>query len=96
MRQMKIKKKGVDWGILTGAILVLIILGILLFIIPQRLLAGGKNVDYLGSCKNQGGTCKVNCGPDETGFFKSGCPFDTNGNGKIDDNEKGDYCCIPK
>ena len=95
---MKQKKAiGDMWMIIVGALIAIAIGGVILFIVPKGLLAQEKNLDALSSCGNQGGECRVSCDESsEIGFFKSGCPFDKDGNGKIEGNEIGDYCCIPK
>ena len=88
------------WFILVGAIIVIVVGGIYLYIIKGGLSAGEKNVGYLSSCGNQKGICRpTDTNSDsETCFFKAGCPYDESGDGKIDENEKakGNYCCIPK
>lgn len=87
------------WFILVGAIIAIVVGGIYIYVIKGGLSAGGKNVGYLSSCKNQGGHCKIECDKStESGFFKSGgCP-DEDGSGKIDGSEQSgqDYCCILK
>jgi len=84
--------------IIVGAIIAIVIGFTLLYIVPKGLFAGGKNIDYLSNCKNKGGTCSPRNDPNQDCFFKSGCPFDENGDGKLDDKETKDkdYCCIPK
>ena len=87
---MKNKKSqgGMWWWIVTA--IVAIALGLMiLFISKGWLLAGKENVALLSSCRNQGGECKLVSDSDfERGFYKSGC--------SKDDDDPGDYCCIPK
>jgi len=81
--------EGGIWWIIIGAVVALIVAGMVLFIVGGGLSTGKQNVDLLASCRNQGGTCKETCVRDETGFYKSGnCPDDPAGN--------NEYCCIPK
>ena len=91
------KKKGMEmgtFGILAGAIVVLIVAALVIWIVKGGLLAGEKNVVYLSSCKNQGGHCEIKCDPNtENGFYKNGCP-DMTGD-KTADSAK-EYCCINK
>ena len=88
------------WFILVGAIIAIIVGGIYLYVIKGGLFAGSKNVDYLSSCGNQKGICRPTGASSDTEacFFKAGCTYDENGDGKIDESEKakGNYCCIPK
>ena len=93
---MKLKKATVDWMIIVGAIIVIVIGYIILNITSKGLFAGDKSADYLSACKNKGGNCEGSDIPNQNCFFKSGCPYDEDGNGKIDDKEKKNYCCIPK
>lgn len=93
---MRQKKAVVDWMIVVGAIIAIVVGFTLLYIVPKGLFAGGKNIDYLSSCKSKGGICEVSDNPSKNCFFKSGCP-DENGDGKVDSTEeKKDYCCIKK
>jgi hypothetical protein len=98
---MKIKQKrameGGTWWLIVGAVLAIAISVIILFIVKGGLFAGKKNVDFLSSCKNQGGTCRIECKEDEIGFYGLNCP-DEDGSGEIDGSEKKEnkYCCIKK
>lgn len=90
--------EGGMWWIIVGAIVVLIVAAVLLYITKSGLSAGKQNIDFLGSCENQGGHCeqsKENCKPDETSFYRVGCNRDSNLDDKIDSTDKL-YCCIPK
>ncbi|MBI2655906.1 hypothetical protein HYX06_05800 [Candidatus Woesearchaeota archaeon] len=88
------------WFILVGAIIAIVIGGIYLYVIKGGLSVGEKNVGYLSSCGNQKGVCRTTDtnSDSETCFFKAGCPYDENGDGKTDESEKakGNHCCIPK
>ena len=90
-------KKSMDmnmFGILIGAIVVIIVAGLVIWIVRGGLLTGEKNVVYLSSCKNQGGHCAVKCDSNtENGFYKNGCP-DLTGDKTAD--PKAEYCCIKK
>ncbi len=91
-------KKSMDmnmFGILIGAIVVIIVAGSVIWIVKGGLFNSQQNVVYLSSCKNQGGTCRPgpDCLPGETGFYKNGCPEVVDG--KIKD-AKSEYCCIKK
>jgi len=91
---MTIKNKkameGGTWWIIIGAIVAIMVAGIILFIVKEGLFAGKDSVDFLGDCKGQNGVCesKTTCdekGPQYSKFYKlGGCTGAT------------DYCCIPK
>jgi len=87
----KIKKgQGETWWVIVGAIIVLIIAGIVLFIVPSGIFKQSKNVDYLSSCENQKGHCKPaasDCQQGTSAFLGYGCPKTQDG--------KDQYCCIP-
>ena len=96
---MKIKPKKSEsdmWMIIVFVVIALIVGGAILYAVVPRILSSGKNIDILSSCKNLEGTCQsINCG---SGFSESdsGCPYDENGDGNIDDKEKKNiHCCIP-
>lgn len=87
-----------NWWIIVGAIVAILIGISIIFIVKGGLLTGQKNINILSSCKNQGGTCTSNPGCDQggTSFLGYGCPYDENGDGNIDENEKKNKnCCIP-
>ncbi len=85
--------EGGMWWIIIGAIVAVVVAGIILFIVKGGLSAGGKNIDALASCTNQGGHCegvdptnnKPKCSSTESSYYKfGGCSGNTL------------YCCIPK
>lgn len=79
---------------LTWAIVAIIAAGLFILWYRGSISTTEKNVLNLQSCKTQGGQCRPSCLPDETGFFKSGCPIP---NENVKANEpNGDYCCIKK
>ena len=83
--------EGGMWWIIIGALVAIIVAGIILYIVKGGLSAGKENIDALASCKNRGGTCEASCTSDKDGYFKfGGCP--DNGNPTTPNN----YCCIPK
>lgn len=86
---MRNKKAEGMWWIIVGAIIAIVILGVILFIVPKGLFGQQKNVDLLSSCKNHKGHCVTDdkmCSSSETGFYKLGCP---------ETGEPGNTCCIP-
>lgn len=92
---MTIKNKksmeGGMWWIIIGAIVSIVVAGIILFIVKGGLSAGKENIDILASCGSRGGKCEVSCDSDKDRYFKfGGCPKDEDM--AVDDN----YCCIPK
>lgn len=95
---MRIKNKkameGGTWMIIVGAIVAIMIAGIILYIVKGGLETGKQNVDALASCESQGGHCKLRfclgtkpcvskCGTNEESYYEFGCP-------------KFNYCCLPK
>lgn len=91
-------KKSMDmnmFGIISGAIVVIVVALLVIFIVKGGLFNSQKTVVYLSSCQNQGGTCRPGpeCLPGETGFYKNGCP-DSTGDKTAD--PKAEYCCIKK
>ena len=100
MSKMKNKKsmEGGIWWLIVGGIAAIITMVVVLFILRGGLSSGKQNIEFLGSCENQGGHCeqsKQSCKSDETSFYRIGCNKDFNGDDKIDENDKL-YCCIPK
>ena len=92
--KFKQKKGVVDWWIIVGAVIALVMGAVLLSIYTTNLFGEGKNLQLLQSCKTLGGQCQPKpCAPNEK-ESEIGCSFDENRNGKIDDNEKSGYCCI--
>ena len=91
---MKNKKamEGGMWWIIIGAIVAIIVAGVILFIVKGGLSAGKENIDILAHCESQGGKCinallpdgKSPCASGEQSYYKfSGC-------------SNTQYCCIPK
>lgn len=93
---MKIKNKrameGGMWWIIIGAIVAVVVAGIILFIVKGGLSAGKENIDVLAHCKSQGGRCveadsegKSTCTSNEAPYYKfGGCSVPK------------PYCCISK
>ena len=94
----KNKKADVNMiGILVLAIVAIAAGGLLLYVFRGGLSNAEKNVDMLSSCRNQGGECMASCTPEQSAIYGVGCPFDGNGNGKIDGDEPSKKtCCINK
>lgn len=93
---MKLQQKkavGDMWWILALAIVAIVAGGLFLYVIKEGISKTEQNVLNLDSCRIKGGTCKIQCRNDETGFPKSGCPEIIDG--QIAD-EKKDICCIKK
>jgi len=86
---MSIKNKrameGGMWWIIIGAIVAIIVAGVILYIVKGGLSAGKENIDVLASCKSRGGECKLSCPSGQDGFYKYG-----------DCAKNNEYCCIPK
>ena len=95
---MKIKNKrameGGMWWIIIGAIVAVVVAGIILFIVKGGLSAGKDNIDILAHCKSQGGRC-VDEDKDSEGKSKSPCPNEASYY-KFSGCSATQYCCIPK
>lgn len=91
---MRIKNKkameGGTWWIIIGAIVAIMVAGIIIYIVKEGLFSGKESVKFLGDCEGQSGICetKDKCdgkGPTYSKFYKlGGCTGTKN------------YCCIPK
>jgi len=91
--------EGGMWWLIVGAIAALFVGAVVLYIVQGGLFTGKRNIDLLGSCKNQGGQCKEKggCDFDETEFLSIGCPFAEDASGKLNNDEKNKVsCCISK
>ena len=49
--------EGGTWWIIIGAIAAIMVVGIIIYIAKGGLFSGKKSIDFLGTCKAQGGTC---------------------------------------
>ena len=82
----KNKKAAVDWMIIVGAIIALLILGVTIYFIGQGASSANKNLQTFQDCGAQRGHCEAlpsACQQGETALYRAlGC-----GNDK--------YCCLP-
>jgi len=91
---MRIKNKkameGGTWWIIMGAIVAIIVAGIIIFIVKDGLFQGKKGVEFLNSCGGQGGTCETKEDCDKKAGSSRIYKFSECAKGSLD------YCCIPK
>jgi len=81
-------KKAQTIQVIIMMIVGLVVLGMLIYLGYKYILGPGEDIEKLGSCKGQGGQCKVQCSENEKSFYGIGCPE------KEGDPEE--YCCIPQ
>jgi len=81
--------EGGMWWIIIGAIVAIIVAGIILFIIKGGLSTSKENIDALASCRSQGGRCV-----DEDSAGKSQCNSNEASYYKFGECSATEYCCI--